>query len=260
MEIRKYLKRINYCGEITPNINVLNGLQFSHLMTIPFENIDIECKVKIELDNSYNKIVNNQRGGLCYELNYSFYQLLKEIGFEVKMISARVFSNKEKEFGPEYDHMALIVKINDKEYLVDVGFGEFSLYPLTLELNVIQNDQSGDFRIEQYNEEYLIVKKVNLSNIFEAEYIFSTRERSINEFYQMCKYHQTDIKSHFTQKLICSLATIDGRVTITNNTLKKTINGVVSEQKLKDEEEIRRILYKYFNIKIAPSMKLKNHN
>jgi len=251
MDLLKYLKRINYSGEITPSIEVLNRLQYSHLMTIPFENIDIQTKVNIELENSYNKIVNNKRGGFCYELNYSFYQLLKEIGFEVKMISARVFSNEDNVFGPEYDHMALIATIKTKQYLVDVGFGEFSLYPLVMELNIIQNDPRGDFRIEQYDDEYLIVKKMNQSNTFSAEYIFSTKERSIKEFYQMCKYHQTNSKSHFTQKLICSLATVDGRITISDRTFKKTKNGVVSEQSLKNEEEIRLILLNDFNINIA---------
>jgi len=256
MDISEYLKRINYSGEITTNIDVLNRLQFSHLITVPFENIDIQCKAIIELENSYNKIVNNKRGGFCYELNYSFYQLLKEIGFEVKMISARVFSNENNEFGPEYDHMALITTIQTKEYLVDVGFGEFSLYPLALELNIIQNDPRGDFIIEQYDDEYLMVKKMNKSNTFSVEYIFSTRERMIEEFYQMCKYHQTNIKSHFTQKLICSLATIDGRITVSDKILKKTKNGVVSEQNLKNEEEIRLILFNDFNIKIPPNLQL----
>jgi|GEM_PF-4884550 len=165
------------------------------------------------------------------------------------MISARVFSKENNVVGPEHDHMALIATINSKAYLVDVGFGDFSLYPLVLELNVIQKDPGGDFRIERYDDEYLMVAKTNQSTS-SPKYLFSTKERSIEEFYEMCTYHQTNIKSHFTHKLICSLATVNGRIIITGKTYKKTVDGITSEHNLKDEEELRQIFLNDFKMTI----------
>ena len=52
------------------------------------------------------KIVEEKRGGFCYELNGLFYELLEEIGFQSKIISARVSQGKG-EFGAEYDHLAI---------------------------------------------------------------------------------------------------------------------------------------------------------
>jgi N-hydroxyarylamine O-acetyltransferase len=252
LDIERYLKRIKYSGKTTPEVKVLTGLQYAHLMTVPFENLDIQNKVKIEIEDSYNKIVNSNRGGFCYELNSSFYQLLKGIGFDVKIVSARVFSNDTGKFGPEFDHMAIIANVQNKEYLVDVGFGDFTLHPLKFILNRNQRDPRGVFRIEKFDDTYFVVKKRNSSKTFTEEYIFSAKERGIDEFRKMCRFHQTSKKSHFTRKLVCSLPTDEGRITITGNTLKVTKNGTVTERALKSYSEIRKVLLGNFNIKLAP--------
>ena len=93
------------------------------------------------------------------------------------------------------------VKINKIKFLVDVGFGEFALYPLKVELNKLQSDSRGNFIIEKYEENYLIVKKENSSNFtFTPEYIFTQTERELNNFTEMCNYHQFNSNSHFTKK------------------------------------------------------------
>ena len=75
MDIFRYLERIHYTRSIEPTAEVLSGLQKKHLLTVPFENLDIINKVKIDLNNSYDKVVNCKRGGFCYELNFAFYGL-----------------------------------------------------------------------------------------------------------------------------------------------------------------------------------------
>src|ERR1019366_3885608 len=131
MNIKLYFERIKYEGPINTTFDVLSKLQEQHLMNVPFENLDIQNHIKIDLDNLFNKIVICKRGGFCYELNGLFYQLLKEFGFTAKMVSARVYTNK-KSYSAEFDHMAIIVSIEDHQYLVDVGFGEFAFSPLEI--------------------------------------------------------------------------------------------------------------------------------
>ena len=249
MDIKQYLERINYVGPINLTFEVLSKLQISHLMNVPFENLDLHNNTRIDLTNLFNKIVTRKRGGFCYELNWLFYQLLKEIGFTVKMVSARVYDGK-KDYSPEFDHLTLIVKINDDNYLTDVGFGEFSAYPIKIELNKETNDPRGIFRIETLNEKYTVIKKRNPEGNFMPEYIFSEKERQIDEFYPRCNYHQTNNESHFMQKRICSLPTESGRITLTGDTLKITENGEVTERNLNNEQEIQQELWNYFGIKL----------
>ncbi len=249
MDIQSYLARINYSGEIIPGFDVLAALQRSHLMAVPFENLDIHSHVPIDLANTFDKIVTRRRGGFCYELNGLFHELLKTTGFTVKMVSARV-SAGEKGFGPEFDHMAIIANLDKTDYLVDVGFGDFALYPLKITLHKELQDPTGIFRIKPFNEEYKVVMKKNAAGAFIPEYLFSEKERQLADFYDMCRYHQTSSDSHFTQKRICSLPVKEGRITLTGNMLKITAKGTVTERELESEEEVRLVLADLFNIKI----------
>jgi len=217
-------------------------------MNVPFENLDIHNKIKIDLNKSYDKIVIRNRGGFCYELNGSFFLLLKWLGYNVKMVSARVY-DEAKGYGAEFDHLVIIAEIGNDNYLVDVGFGEFAVHPLKIEPGKELNDPRGVFMIELNGEDCFVVKKKNPNGDFTPQYMFSEKERKIDEFYEMCEYHQTSSDSHFTQNRICSLATEEGRISLTGNTLKITAAGSITERKLETEAEVQNILWNYFKIR-----------
>ena len=168
----KYFERIKYSGSSEPTLSTLKELQKNHLLHIPFENLDIHNKIPIELDieRIYEKIVKNNRGGFCYELNGLFYELLISMGFNAKRISARVHK-KHREYSPEFDHFAIIVNLENMDYLTDVGFGEFIFHPLELEVGKTQKDPRGDFVIEKYKYGYLQVNKI-VDGVGTPEFIF----------------------------------------------------------------------------------------
>lgn len=252
IDCKKYLHRIGFVGELRPDLKALKSLHKNHLLAIPFENLDIHRKHKIILDINAleKKILFNYRGGFCYELNGLFYALLREIGYPVKMVSARVFDNNGVP-GPEFDHMALIVSLAD-DWLVDVGFGENFLHPLKISLNEIQKDPVGDFMIDRESDLYL---RLNMRRTGEIElvskYLFSQQSRELSDFQPQCDYLQTSQKSEFTQKRFCSSATNDGRITLSDNNLKVTRNGRKTEQKVSSEAEFDTFLWEKFQIKLA---------
>jgi N-hydroxyarylamine O-acetyltransferase len=62
-------------------------------------------------------------------------------------------------------------------------------------------------------------------------------------------WHQTSPDSHFTQNRICSLATDDGRVTLTGMRLITTSGPQqLREERTLTEEEYNRILHDQFGI------------
>ena len=258
MEVGKYLERINYQGGAEATIEVLNALQKKHLLSVPFENLDIYYKIPIGLNpgNIFEKVVIKRRGGFCYELNSLFYELLRAIGFDVKMISARVFNQQQKVFSPEFDHLAIIANLDSVDHLVDVGFGEFTFLPLKIELNTTQNDERGKFRIDKYNEVYYQVSKQADEN-WTPEYMFTLKERDLNEFSEMCHYNQSSPQSHFTQNTFCSLPTENGRITVSTNKIKITEATSITESPITGEQEFLLALEKYFHIR-PDSIKLAN--
>jgi len=248
MNIELYLNRIGYSGSVNPTLDVLIGLQNAHLLNIPFENLDIHYGVPIELDihKLYNKIILKQRGGFCYELNGLFYELLTHLGFSAKRISARVY-DKMDGYGKDFDHLAIIVSINGVEYLSDVGFGEFAFAPLKIETGIIQHDKRGDYVLHRYEDNYYRVSKLE-NDTWIPEYIFINTGRALNEFHEMCIYHQTSPKSHFTQKILITRPTQNGRITISGNTLRIKNGNAITETYLENEEAFKAILLKYFRI------------
>lgn len=250
MNIEKYLSRIKYSGSTEPTLNVLKKLQRNHLLHVPFENLDIHYKRPIELsiDLIFEKIVTKNRGGFCYELNGLFYELLKALNFDVKIISARVY-NPKKGYSEEYDHLAIIVKIDNTEYITDVGFGDFTFEPLQFNLNTIQKDERGAYIIDTYDEDYFRVNKM-VKKIKTPEYIFNPKSRDFQEFKGMCLYHQTNSNSHFTKKRLISLPTENGRITITGNKLKIAEFDQVNESEILDEMDFNEKLMTLFNVNI----------
>lgn len=248
MDIKKYFERINFSGDPKPDFQTLKGLHFNHLLNIPFENLDIHRGEKIILDPEllFRKIVLNKRGGFCYEMNGLFYGILWEIGFKVKMISARVYDGNEPGF--EFDHMALFVNINGEEFLADVGFGDSFLEPLILEPGMVQKQNSRYYKINNIDKENYIVVGSDDGESFNNMYQFTLIQRDLSDFTNMCNYHQSSLQSHFTQKRICTLAKTNGRITLSGLKFIETKNGLKTETILKNEIEFDEKLNHLFGI------------
>ena len=249
MDYSAYLKRINYEGDLSISLDLLKKLQYLHLLHIPFENLDIHQGVEIKMENAFSKLVEKGRGGFCYELNGAFFGLLKEIGFQVRLISGRV-ANKDQDFGQEFDHMAILAEVDGDRYLADVGFGDFSAEPLKIILDTLQHDRYGDFQIEKFDSSYLIVKKL-VEDTLVPGYIFTEIARIPDDFSEMCIYHQKSENSSFTKKKICSIATENGRITITGERLKIRDGKDLMEKEFGEESEFHHYLWKYFNIQLS---------
>ena len=59
-----YLNRIGYSGPTQPTLDVLRAVHRQHLLSIPYENLDIHLgrELSLDLDTIFDKIVTRQRG------------------------------------------------------------------------------------------------------------------------------------------------------------------------------------------------------
>lgn len=128
-----------------------------------------------------------------------------------------------------------------------MGFGEFTFYPVKIEINTIQADPRGNFVIEEYESDYYKVsKEENRTKLI--QYIFTLKEQSLNEFEEMCNYHQTSSNSHFTRKKLISKPTESGRITISGNTLKITQGKLVETNGEFPAEDYNQEILNWFDI------------
>ncbi|MFN8412424.1 MAG: arylamine N-acetyltransferase [Anaerolineales bacterium] len=252
INIKTYLNRIHYQGEVKPDFITLTQLQLAHLRSVPFENLSIHYKQPIVLDENllFEKIVEKKRGGFCYELNGLFSVLLQEIGFNVTKLSAGV-AKSDGTFGAEFDHLTLLVHLKE-DYLVDVGFGDSFQQPLLFKETVEQKQGEKSYQILRDGEAFILMEKDNLDekSKFQPQYRFTLQPHELAEYSEMCQYHQISPQSSFTKKRICSRATPNGRISLSELKLILTESNERRETELKSEDEFLKILREFFEIEL----------
>lgn len=230
-----YLKRFS-ATQKDPSLNNLTELQKLHLQHIPFENLDVIRKTPIYLNlkTIYEKIVKNRRGGYCYELNGLFQSLLTELGYTAHLISATVL-RPNGEWAKADTHAAILVYL-DEPYLVDVGFGAATpRKPVPLQ-SMTETNVGETYRIKQQTETtYDLIRKTDSSE--RTLYRFCSNQKELLDFHEGCVFNQVSEASTFTHTDIVSLATETGRVTLHDQVLTKTKNGVTEEFQLSAEEK-----------------------
>lgn len=249
MDISSYLKRIGYTGSLEPSTELLQELHHAHLLTVPFENLDIHLGRPIVLEEIrlFDKIANHHRGGFCYELNGLFAALLRELGFEVDLLSAGVYDNGR--YGPDFDHLILRVRL-EEDWLADVGFGDSFREPLRLHETREQVQAGVPYRIEHQSSGWRLSSMDGYGE-WRSSYRFSLTSRTLSEFRAMCRYHQTSSDSSFTQKRLCTRATPEGRITLSETRLIITKDGERTEQTLSNEKEYLSALDHHFGIRLS---------
>lgn len=251
MNIKAYLERINYNGSLAPTAETLRALQIAHLLAVPFENLSIHAGQPIVLEDRalFAKIVEGRRGGFCYEANGLFAALLRALGFEVSMLSAGV-ANAQGGFGPDFDHMALMVRLNQR-WLVDVGFGDSFHEPLLLDERGEQAQGRRSYRILP-DGTHLILMQRDDGDEWKAQYRFTLQPHGYADYTERCSYHQTSPQSHFTRARICSRATEGGRISLSEmRFITTTEKGERQERLLSGEEEYTAILREQFGISVS---------
>lgn len=255
LNIKAYLQRIDYHGSLRPTAQTLRELQAAHLLAVPFENLSIHAGQPVVLDDDalFAKIVERRRGGFCYEANGLFAALLRALGFNVSMLSAGV-ATAAGGFGADFDHMTLMVEL-EQRWLVDVGFGDSFRQPLLLDERGEQVQGRHAYRIVSDDTHLILMRRDAAADDegdeWKPQYRFSLQPYGYADYAGMCRYHQTSPESHFTQRRICSRATADGRLTLSEMRFITTSEqGERQERTLTSQDEYAAVLREHFGVVI----------
>ena len=247
MDIDAYLDRLGVARPAAPDLATLRHLQERHLAAVPFENLSSHLGEAVVLDEDalFGKIVGRQRGGFCYELNGLFAALLRALGFDAALHAAQVF-RADGTLGPPLDHAAIVVSLDSRDWLVDVGFGRFARHPLPLSAVDAQLDADGEFLI-------LDAPHGDFDVLLDGkpQYRLERRPRPLADFVPMAWWQTTSPESHFTQSLTCSRPTSQGRVTLSGDRLIETVDGVRNEVLLPSADAIHLAYRVYFGMRLT---------
>ncbi|MCB9832740.1 MAG: arylamine N-acetyltransferase [Planctomycetes bacterium] len=249
MTVTDYLRRLELAEAPGLDAAALGLIHERHLVTVPFENLDVIAgrPGEFELAAFLDKLLRRRRGGICYELNAACHWFLGELGFAVSMREARV-ARDDGSWGLPWDHMVLVVRLPEGERLVDVGFGRGFLRPLDL----AERDEIGErghrFKLIEDGEGLILARYERSALGFAPLYRILPGERRLEDFLPGWRHHTSSPDSVITQGTICSIAAPDGRVTLRGEELLITRNGRQEAEAVVGDEARRAVLRRYFRI------------
>jgi len=253
--LQSYLERIGLVEQIENSLDSLKKLHLAHPKYITFENIDSFTGLvpMIDRPSIFKKLVENRRGGYCYEQNILFKDVLETIGFSPKMHLARVVWSSKDGSATARSHMLLTVEINSKKYLTDVGFGSMTLNsPIAFELDTEQSTPGGVFRLKLIDNFYqLEVLKTEWLPI----YRFLLEEVEHSDLQMANWYIATGPDSMFNKFLMITRVEEDTRYSIFNNVFSIRKNdGSKETAEITDVTRLNNVLKDHFNLDISESL------
>lgn len=260
IDLDAYLHRIGYDGSRDTSLEVLNGIVHAHVLTIPFENLDVLMGRPIRLDAAslQKKLVKDRRGGYCFEQNGLLLHVLESMGFQVKPLSARVMFGYPRGTITPRTHLVVRVDLNGNSYLADVGVGGLSpTAVLRLELDTELPTPHETRRI--IREGALYFHQAQLGGNWEDIYQLTLEEMPLIDRQVANWYTSTHPDSRFRNILMVAKAAPDGvRLTMLNDEFSiRDAQGYATKYPIGSKKEMLDILAEHFDMHLPIDSAIK---
>ncbi len=249
-DINGYFSRIGYNGIPDPTFESLKDIHRQHAQSIPFENLNPFLRIPVDLNihSLYKKLVLDGRGGYCFEHNLLLMEALRASGFMVRGLAARVLWNTPEGVVTPRGHMLLLVTLDEKSFVADVGFGGLTLTsPLSLDVDLVQQTPHEQFKLTRSGDDYLMHAKVQ--GIWKKVYSFTLQENFLQDYEVASWYLSNNPTSHFITGLIAALPFEHGRHVLRNaDFATHYLNGGHERRTMDSVAELKNTLQDVFKI------------
>jgi N-hydroxyarylamine O-acetyltransferase len=259
IDLPSYFERIAYTGPHDPTLETLRALHLQHTLAIPFENLDPLLGRPVNLDPAslQGKLIAARRGGYCYEQGCLMLSVLKQLGFEVTGLAARVLWNVPAGIVRPRSHMLLRVDLREAIYLTDVGFGGLTpTAPLRLAPGVEQRTPHESFRVIPDQDAFLL--QACVENNWKSLYRFDLQPQVRADYEVMSWYLCHHPSSTFRNTLFVARNTPGRRYVLLGNQVGvHHVNGPTERRTLTCVDEMRATLADTFGIQLPDAPELE---
>lgn len=245
--VSEYLERIHYHGSTVPCLETLIELQRCHQYNVPYENLELlgdDFEPSLDREYLFDKIVRQRRGGVCHEMNTSFFNLLCAMGFDAQQIGGTSFLDK-----PLTGHALTLVHLPEGDYTADVGYGDDAIPPLNLTTREPVEAYHAKAWVEDAEEDilYLYLQRPGQEPAF--QYRFRTKPCTAEDFMDAFRKAAEKGAMFFSTEYFCCRFNPKGKTLFLRGVLTvEEYNQVIEKRTIAPGEESERVLREYFDL------------
>jgi N-hydroxyarylamine O-acetyltransferase len=259
LDVDAYFERIGYAGPHSASVDTLAAIHLCHPQAIPFENLNplLRWPVRLDVQSLQQKLVRDKRGGYCYEHNLLLSHVLRRLGFRVRELAARVLWNVPEGIVRPRSHMLLMIDLDDRPYIADVGFGGLTLTgPLRLEADRVQSTPHEPFRLLKSDDAFLMQAKCGES--WRSLYLFDLQEQMLSDYEVVSWYLCNNPSSHFVTGLVAARPDRECRYALRGNEFAvHHMTGETDRRLLTGTGELRAALERALRVTLPDAPELE---
>jgi N-hydroxyarylamine O-acetyltransferase len=247
-DLDAYLARISHDRPLRVDAACLADLHEAHLAAIPFENLALFLGEPIRLDPASvaRKLVGARRGGYCFEHATLFRGALERIGFQCRLLAARVRLGSPDTMRPR-SHFLLEVDTRQGQYLADVGFGAHGpLQPLPLLPGLVSHTPGAAYRLRHECGTWVLEGDLGLG--WSDLYGFTLEPQHPIDMEVANHYMATHPASPFRQTMTVQRVRRGRRAMLRGSHLEIRANGRPEQWEIRQDDELLEVLADEFDL------------
>lgn len=260
LNLDAYFARIGYQGPTSVSAQTLHALAAAHTAALPFNNVDILLGKLIPLDlaSLQEKLIVQGRGGYCFEQNGFMTHVLRRLGFKVRPMGGRVRLDRPRHIVPPRTHMVIFAEADGERWLVDVGFGRYSLtcalrldtdteQTMPMEVRRLVREDGRIFHQARSGEEWRDVYEFTLDE-------FHAIDQEVGNWWTSTS-PTSRFKTHLTAARVVPSR---GRVTILDRQFSTiAADGTAERREIASPQELLAILDEHFGLRYPPGTRIE---
>lgn len=248
--VRNYLDVLKIDHEIKTLADITKLIK-AHLCTFPFSSLKVLLKedISLNLNSIYENIIIKKRGGYCFEHNKLMYEVLKELGFNVKHYLARVVNNTDN-MVPQ-THRFTLLDFEEEQYLIDVGIG-FRSPSVPVKFGSASNIShlGVEYKVKEFEDQTFAMQLLEKGKPFLATK-FDLNRCYESDFELGHFYSHKNPNAIFVNNLVVSLIQDDVIYSLVNKKYLKTYKDRKEEIEIKSIEQLEQILKNDLNVNLT---------
>ena len=248
IDLPRYLARIELPDTSGTDPKTLRAIHLAHATHIPFENVDVLLgkPIRLDLPSLYKKLIDERRGGYCFEQNTLLAAALEAMGFEVHRLLARVHPENGREH--PRTHMVLEVVADGRSWMADVGFGAWGLLEPIALCEGESRQHAWAYRLRPDGDEWRLAAQQ--AGRWRDLHTFSRQPQLPVDFEPANFYTSAPPESIFRRMLIVQRTLPERRYMLRDRELIVTTADSSDRRVLNDDDELLQTLADCFNLRL----------